>query len=110
KHFYKSRALWAGVLSILAAMVVASPFLFIDWKRTMIDITGQRRALFSDWVGQTAFPISLPSYLAVTLPHAMGWPACLMGLAGLVLLWRDGGVRRKLVWIPVLIVLVNGML
>jgi hypothetical protein len=107
---FQNRALWAGLLAIPAAVFVASPFLFIDWKRTVIDITDQRHALFSDWVGQTAFPISLPSYLAVTLPHAMGWPAYLLGLAGMVLLWREGRVKRTLVWIPALIVLVNGML
>ncbi|HMI31625.1 MAG TPA: tetratricopeptide repeat protein [Candidatus Limnocylindrales bacterium] len=107
---FKNRALWAGLLAILAAVFVASPFLFIDWKRTVIDIAGQRRSLFSDWVGQTVFPISLPTYLAVSLPHAMGWPAYVLGLAGLVLLWREGRVKRTLVWIPIMIVLVNGML
>jgi hypothetical protein len=65
----------AGLISIFAALFLATPFLFIDWKRTVIDITGQRRALFSDWVGQTVFPISLPTYFVATLPHAMGWPA-----------------------------------
>lgn len=107
---WRNRPLAAGMASILAAVFVASPFLFLDWKRTLIDIAGQRRALFSDWVGQTVFPISLPTYLAVTLPHAMGWPAYLLGLAGLVLLWRGGRLTRTLVWIPLMIVLANGML
>src|SRR2546427_72772 len=107
---FKNRALWAGMLAILAALFVATPFLFVDWKRTVIDIAGQRRALFSDWVGQTVFPISLSTYLAVTLLHAMGWPTYLMGLFGMVLLWREGRVKRTLVWVPALIVLVNGML
>jgi dolichyl-phosphate-mannose-protein mannosyltransferase/tetratricopeptide repeat protein len=106
----KNRPMWAGLFSILAAVFVASPFLFIDWKRTVTDIAGQRRSLFSDWVGQTVFPISLPTYLAVSLPHAMGWPAYALGLAGLVLLWREGRVKRTLVWIPIMIILVNGML
>ncbi len=105
-----SRSLWAGLLAVIAAVFVATPFLFLDWKRTVIDIAGQRRSLFSDWVGQTVFPISLPTYLAVSLPHAMGWPAYLLGLAGLVLLWREGRVMRVLVWIPLMIVLANGML
>jgi tetratricopeptide (TPR) repeat protein len=99
-----------GLFAIAAALFAATPFLFIDWKRTLIDITGQRKALFSDWVGQTVFPISLPTYLAVSLPHAMGWPAYLLGLLGLVLLWRQGKVERTLVWIPIMIVVANGML
>ncbi len=106
----RDRPLWAGLFAVLAALFVASPFLFLDWKRTLIDIAGQRRALFSDWVGQTVFPISLPTYLAVSLPHVMGWPAYLMGLAGAVLLWRHGRVTRMLVWIPLVTVLANGML
>ena len=108
--FLKNRSLWAGMIAILAAVFVASPFLFIAWKATLIDIAAQRRALFSDWVGQTVFPISLPSYFTTSLPHAMGWPAYLLGLAGLVLLWRGGRVTRTLVWIPLMIVLANGML
>ena len=107
-HALRSAA--AGLFAVLAAMFVATPFLFIDWKRTMIDIAGQRRALFSDWVGQTVFPISLPTYLAVSLPHAMGWPAYLLSLAGLVLLWRQGRVIRTLVWIPLMILGANGLL
>ena len=104
------RGLWAGIGAMLLALFLATPFLFLDWKRTLIDISGQRRSLFSDWVGQTVFPISLPTYLAASIPHAMGWPAYLLGLAGMVLLWRQGRVARALVWIPAMIVLANGML
>jgi tetratricopeptide (TPR) repeat protein len=110
KAWLKDRSLWAGLLAVFGALFVATPFLFLDWKRTLIDIAGQRRALFSDWVGQTVFPISLPTYLAVSLPHAMGWPAYLLGIAGLVLLWRQGRAARMLVWIPIMIVVANGML
>jgi len=104
------KELGAGLLSVLVALFVATPFLFLDWKRTVIDITGQRRALFSDWVGQTVFPISLPSYLVATLPHAMGWIAYALALAGAVLLFRMGRVMRTLVAIPLLMLAANGML
>ena len=100
----------AGLVSILGALFLATPFLFIDWKRTVIDITGQRRALFSDWVGQTVFPISLPTYFITTLPHAMGWPAYALSLAGLILMSRQGRLMRVFVSIPILILAANGML
>ena len=103
-------ALWAGLFAIPVALFLGSPFLFIDWRQTLTDITAQRRALFSDWVGQTVFPLSLPSYLAVSIPHAMGWVAYLLGAGGLVLLWRTGRAGRVLTLIPVLIVLANGLL
>jgi tetratricopeptide (TPR) repeat protein len=105
-----SPALWAGVAAIPIALFVGSPFLFIDWKQTLVDITAQRRSLFSEWVGQSVFPLSLPSYLAGSIPHAMGWVAYLLALAGLVLLWRTGRAGRLLVLIPTLIVLANGLL
>jgi tetratricopeptide (TPR) repeat protein len=104
------KELGAGLLSVFAGLFVATPFLFLDWKRTVIDMAGQRRALFSDWVGQTVFPISLPTYLVATLPHAMGWIAYALALAGLVLLARMGRVMRLFVSIPVLMLAANGML
>ena len=107
---WRNRALLYALLAIAAALFIATPFLLIDWKRTLIDIAGQRKALFSDWVGQTQFPISLPTYLASAIPHAVGWPAYLLGLVGMALLWRIGRVGRMLVWIPALTVLANGML
>ncbi len=105
-----SRAVWLGLLAILAAMFIATPFLFLDWKRTIFDFGVQRRSLFSDWVGQTEFPISLPTYLAVSLPHALGWPAYLMSLAGLVMIFRAGRRGVVLGLIPVTMLLANGML
>jgi len=107
---WRNRALLYSLLAIGIALFIATPYLLIDWKRTLIDIAGQRKALFSDWVGQTQFPISLPTYLASSIPHAIGWPAYLLGLAGMALLWRSGRVGRMLVWIPALTVVANGML
>jgi tetratricopeptide (TPR) repeat protein len=104
------RAVWLGLLAILAAVFIASPFLFLDWQRTVHDFGVQRRSLFSDWVGQTEFPISLPTYLAVSLPHALGWPAYLLSLAGLLLIFRAGRRGVVLGLIPVTMLLANGML
>jgi tetratricopeptide (TPR) repeat protein len=106
----RSRAVWLGLLAVLVAMFVATPFLFLDWKRTLHDFTVQRKSLFSDWVGQSQFPISLPTYLVSSLPHAMGWPAYLLGLAGLALLFRSGKRGVVLGLVPVTIILANGML
>ncbi len=107
---FRNPALWAGLLAVLVALFLGSPFLFLDAKQTLIDITTQRHSLFSEWVGQSTFPLSLPTYLAVTLPHAMGWLAYLLGIPGLVLLWRTGRAGRILVLIPTLLLLANGIL
>lgn len=109
-RLFRNRAVWLGLLAIAIAMFVATPFLFLDWKRTVHDFIVQRRSLFSDWVGQTQFPISLPTYLAESLPHALGWPAYLLSLVGLVFLFRSGRRGAVLALIPISIVVANGML
>jgi tetratricopeptide (TPR) repeat protein len=110
RDFFKSRAYGVALLAVAAALFVGSPFTFLDWKTTLRDIGTQRSALFSDWVGQTAFPFSLPTYIAVSLPHVMGWIAYLLGLAGMGLLWRRGTAARAVALIPGVMVLANGAL
>ena len=110
RGFYRNRAFQLALLAMVAAMFVGSPFTFLDWKTTVLDMTTQRRALFSDWVGQTSFPFSLPTYLAVSLPHAMGWPAYLLSLAGMWLAWRKFPPARPVLLIPAVMVLANGAL
>lgn len=110
RTFYRSRAFYVSLLAVGVALFLASPYTFLDWKTTLKDIQTQRSALFSDWVGQTAFPFSLPTYLAVSLPHAMGWPAYFLGLVGMGHLWRRGAVAHPIALIPAVIVLANGAL
>ncbi|HEY6148066.1 MAG TPA: glycosyltransferase family 39 protein, partial [Thermoanaerobaculia bacterium] len=110
RDFFRKRSFYLGLLAVGVAMFAASPFTFIDWKMTISDFGTQRKSLFSDWVGQTTFPFSLPTYLAVSLPHAMGWPAYLLSLAGTVLLWRRGATARPIALIPIVMVLANGAL
>jgi tetratricopeptide (TPR) repeat protein len=110
RYFYGRRGLYLALAAAVVAMFLASPFTFLDWKTTVHDIATQRRSLFSDWVGQTAFPFSLPTYLAVSLPHTMGWPAYLGSLYGLMLLWRRSPASKAVLLIPIVMVLANGAL
>jgi len=110
RGFYRERRFYLGLAAVAVAMFLASPYTFLDWRTTIQDITTQRKALFSDWVGQTSFPFSLPTYLAVSLPHAMGWPAYLLGLVGMVLLWRLGRRAHPVALVPAVMVLANGAL
>lgn len=106
----RNRALRIGVLAAAIALFLATPFTFLDWKQTLRDLTAQRNSLFSSWVGQSEFPISLPTYLITTLPHAMGWPAYLLSIAGCVLMWQRGRAERVLVGMAAVLVVVNGLL
>ena len=110
RSFFRSRAFYVSLIAIGVALFLASPYTFLDWKTTLKDMQTQRSALFSDWVGQTAFPFSLPTYLTVSLPHAMGWPAYLLGLIGMGYLWRRGAAARVIALIPATMVLANGAL
>ncbi len=93
-----------------AAMFAATPFTFLDWPTTAEAFSVQRKSLFSDWVGQSAFPISLPTYLAASLPKALGWPAYLLSIAGFVALWRRGPGARTVALVAIVIVVANGLL
>jgi tetratricopeptide (TPR) repeat protein len=104
------RAFAAASGIAVAAMFLASPFTFLDWQTTLDAFTVQRRSLFSDWVGQTPFPIALPTYLISALPHALGWPVYLLSVAGGALLWRRGGSGRAVVLIALVVILANGLL
>jgi len=106
----RERAFWLGVAAIAVALFVATPFTFLDWQTTLRDLARQRASLFSSWVGQSAFPISLPTYLIATIPHAIGWPAYLLSIVGCVLLWKRGRAERVLVGMAVVMIVVNGML
>ena len=110
RGFWRSRAYGMALIAVAVALFLATPFTFLDWKTTFRDIGTQRSALFSDWVGQTSFPFSLPTYIAVSLPHAMGWVAYLLGLAGLGWLWRRGRAAQAIALIPGVMVLANGAL
>ena len=110
RGFWRSRAYGMAMVAVAVALFVATPFTFLDWKTTLRDIGTQRSALFSDWVGQTSFPFSLPTYITVSLPHAMGWVAYLLGLVGLGLLWRRGRAAQAVALIPGVMVLANGAL
>ena len=102
--------LGVAVALVLAAMFIASPFTFLDWKTTAIAFGVQKRSLFSDWVGQSAFPISLPTYLIASLPKALGWPVYALSLAGFVALWRAGRGGRAVAIAAAVIVVANGLL
>ena len=110
RDFFRKRDFYLALLAVFVGMLAASPYTFLDWRMTLADIGSQRRSLFSDWVGQTSFPFSLPTYLAVSLPHAMGWPAYILSIAGMVFLWRRGAVARPVALIPIVMVLANGAL
>ncbi len=106
----KNRAFWIGAAAILVALFVATPYTFLDWKTTLRDLISQRNSLFSSWVGQSEFPISLPTYLISTLPHVMGWPAYLFAIAGCVILWRRGRAEKVLVGTVAVLLFVTGLL
>ncbi len=105
---WKGLGIAAGVA--FAAMFAATPFTFLDWKTTSEAFSVQRKSLFSDWVGQSAFPISLPTYLVASLPKSLGWPIYLLSIGGFVSLWRRGAGARTVALVAIVVVFANGLL
>jgi len=104
------RSLLAGIGACGAAFFLASPFTLLDWKAKTVDFALQRGRLLGDWVGQSQFPIALPTYLIRTLPDMLGWPAYLLAVPGMVILWRLGAAGRIVALIPLALVVPNGLL
>lgn len=105
---WKALAIAGGLA--FAAMFVASPFTFLDLKTTTAAFGIQKRSLMSDWVGQSEFPISLPTYLISSFPKALGWPVYLLSLAGFPILWRSGRGGRTAALAAIVVVIANGLL
>ncbi len=103
-------SLAAGLAACAAAFFIASPFTILDWRAKSLDFALQRGRLLGDWVGQSRFPIALPTYLTETLPNMMGWPAYLLAAGGCVLLCRRGAKGWIVASVPLLLLAANGML
>jgi hypothetical protein len=68
-----------GAVFVLA-FLAASPYIAIDWRRFLRDVTGQQ-AMFIQGQGM-AGTRGWWHHAAVTLPAALGWPIYLSGTAG----------------------------
>jgi len=100
----------AGAGVALLTMLLATPYLVLDWSETLHDFGVQRASVFSGWVGQGSNGIALVRYVASTLPGALGWPAAILALAGGVLLVSRGARERLLVGIGLVLLAAIGIL
>ena len=106
----RSPGFLAGLVALIVAFLIASPFTVIDWKTTRADLSVQQERHVSDWTGMSKYPIALPTYMLETLPQTLGWPLYLLSVVGLVLMFRQGGRAAVIASVPVVYVLANGAL
>ena len=99
-----------GTGMALLTVVLASPYLVLDWRATLHDFGVQRASVLSGWVGQSSSGIALSRYLVSELPNALGWPAAILALAGCVLLIRQGARERLLLSVALVLLAAVGML
>ncbi|HEX7078859.1 MAG TPA: glycosyltransferase family 39 protein [Candidatus Eisenbacteria bacterium] len=104
------KRLGAGLVAVVVAFALFSPFTFLDWGSKARDMQLQRGRLLSSWVGQSESNFALLTYLTRTLPSIWTWPGYLLSVLGLVLLWRSGSRGRILASIPVVFLLAIGVL
>ena len=110
RHRVVIRALLLSVTCAIATFLATSPFVLLRGVTFRRDFEAQSTSMFSDWVGQSEFPVALPVYILSILPSALGWVTLLLAAGGLAVLWRRGGAARTLTTIPLLIVAGNGLL
>ncbi|MGH7680406.1 MAG: glycosyltransferase family 39 protein [Candidatus Eiseniibacteriota bacterium] len=99
-----------GVITCGVAFALASPYSLLDWRTTLHDALVQRERHRAEWVGQAPFSFALPTYLLLTLPTLLGWPAYVLGVAGSIYLLTRQGRARVLAAVPVLFLLAYGFL
>ena len=86
------RWLVAGGVAAFLTFAAASPYVLLDWRAAIHDYGIQ--ATLSNAGGCQSCPPNFVTYLPQTLPWAIGWPAYLLALAGLVSLAWTRGERR----------------
>lgn len=100
---------WAAVASVLA-FCIASPYTFADLEILRRDVAYQLMHMSEGHFGHADQGVGYLHYLGTVLPRALGWPAFVAALAGLVLAARRTDAARALVWCVVPYFLVLGSL
>lgn len=99
KSFTDRRLLLAGA-TLVAAFFIASPYTFLNFTAAKRDVPSQFSHVVTS--GHFGNELKLPGhlfYLVKVLPDALGWPALILGLAGLGL----AAWRRRGPWLIVLV-------
>ena len=90
------RRLWLAALVCVLAFIVATPYTLLDLDVLQRDVGAQTAHMGSGHFGQGSGNSHL-HYLNNVLPGALGWPAYLVCLAGLIL-GRHRPEVRALIW------------
>ena len=79
-----------------AGFVAGTPFAVLDWSTFRAFLNELASYMNRSWYGGEEQPIGYLVYLFHALPWALGWPAALLGLAGLARWLFLGGSRERL--------------
>ena len=104
------RRIWLAGLAALLAFVIASPYTLLDLGVLRRDLGWQGGHLASGHFGHVTQGPGWIHYLRTVLPAALGWPAFLLGVAGLGLAARGDARHRALLWCALPLLLVLGAL
>lgn len=78
-----------------AAFVAGTPFAVLDWETFSTDVIRVAGLMRASWYGAED-QIGYRYYLLDSLPRGFGWPAALVGVAGLARWVVAGGPRERL--------------
>jgi len=102
------RRLWLAALTCVVVFAAATPTTLLDLDVLQRDVGAQTEHMERGHFGQQSGP-GIIHYLNNSLPMALGWPAYLAALAGLVLA-RFRPEARVVIWCVLPLVLVLGAL
>ena len=88
---------WAALVAVLA-FCVTSPYTLADLGVLRRDFAYQALHMRSGHFGHEQQGLGYWHYLTSVLPQALGWPALLASLTGLVLAARSGAAARAVLW------------
>jgi hypothetical protein len=87
------RRLAASGLAVLGATFLASPYIFLDWRTVLANVTGEMRPGHLGHTGGT-FAENLAWYLQHQVAGSMGWPGLALAVAGAAIIGRKSLVGR----------------
>ncbi|MCD6327134.1 glycosyltransferase family 39 protein [bacterium] len=89
-------AIIAGLLAVVLAFVLSTPFFFLDFSKAIQDMGNEGRSTHAGADG-LSFLGNARWYLAKSIPASITWPIALLALMGAVLVIRSGRLDGILV-------------
>ncbi len=90
------RSLAAAAAASAVVFVALSPFLPLEWRTALADISANRQIVVDRAAQSGGWMGGVTAYGRMLWRDAIGWPVVLLALGGIVALWRESA--RRALW------------